>query len=176
MNRTEIEIKLHESRVWLLEILSSLSEATLHQPVTPSEHDPTNYWTPLDHVAHLALIEDNFAQMVRRHVSGNANSVGLLTNEKGEPQSREQIMIRLHAMTDEFQQKHHGDSLSEVIALTASARSRTLQLVSELSDDQLGEKLPGAPWADGTIGGVLAVNADHASMHWKWVTNTNLVS
>ena len=85
-------------------------------------------------------------------------------------------MIRLHAMTDEFQHEHHGDSLSEVIALTASARSRTLQLVSELSDEQLGEKLPGAPWADGTIGGVLAVNADHASMHWKWVTDTNLVS
>ena len=31
------------------------------------------------------------------------------------------------------------------------------------------EKLPGAPWADGTIGGVLAVNGDHGRMHWSWV-------
>jgi len=176
MNRTEIEIKLHESRVWLLEILSSLGEDKLQQPVTPSEHDPTNYWTPLDHVAHLALIEDNFEQMVRRHFAGSTNPVGLLTNEKGEPQSREQIMIRLHAMTDEFQREHHGASLSEVIALTASARARTLRLVSELSDEQLIEKLPGAPWADGTIGGVLAVNADHATMHWTWVTDTKLLN
>lgn len=29
--------------------------------------------------------------------------------------------------------------------------------------------VPGAPWADGTVGGVLAVNGDHGRMHWSWL-------
>ena len=26
-----------------------------------------------------------------------------------------------------------------------------------------------APWADGTIGGALAVNGDQGRMHWSWL-------
>ena len=40
---------------------------------------------------------------------------------------------------------------------------------------QLAETLPGAPWDDGTVGGVLGANADHGHMHWKWVTDAGLV-
>jgi len=69
---------------------------------------------------------------------------------------------------------HHGKSLSEVVALGSSARAVTLQLLSDLSDVQLEEVLPGAPWADGTVGGVLAANADHGRMHWKWVKDARL--
>lgn len=59
--------------------------------------------------------------------------------------------------------------------MDAVARGATLQLLSELSDDQLEEKLGGAPWADGTIAGVLGVNADHGRGHWKWVTEAGLL-
>ena len=62
------------------------------------------------------------------------------------------------------------------MALTAAARGETLQLLAELSDDQLVEPLPGAPWADGTLGGVLGANADHAETHWKWVLDAGLLS
>jgi hypothetical protein len=55
------------------------------------------------------------------------------------------------------------------VALGQRARGETLALLADLSDGQLVEKLPGAPWADGTIGGVLATNADHGRMHWHWV-------
>lgn len=84
-------------------------------------------------------------------------------------------MASVHAMTDEFQLEHHLDSLSDVVALTAKARSATLGLLSELSDIQLGDRLEGAPWADGTLGGVLGVNADHGKMHWNWVTEAGLL-
>jgi hypothetical protein len=40
--------------------------------------------------------------------------------------------------------------------------------LSELTDDQLSSKIPGAPWADGTVGGIMAANADHARLHFKW--------
>jgi hypothetical protein len=54
--------------------------------------------------------------------------------------------------------------------------AQALQLLSDLSDVQLEEVLPGAPWADGTVGGVLAANADHGRMHWKWVRDARLHS
>jgi hypothetical protein len=143
--------------------------------VTTSEHDESNHWGALDHFAHLSLIEDNFVGMIRRHLSGHKNPVGLLLGEGGEPRSREEIMASVHAMTDKFQREHHNDTLSEVVALTARSRAATLSLLSELSDEQLSERLEGAPWADGTLGGVLGVNADHAHMHWTWVTEAELL-
>ena len=48
-------------------------------------------------------------------------------------------------------------------------RENTAGQLRQMSDEQLAEKLPGAPWADGTIGGVLGANADHGRMHWNWM-------
>ncbi|HEY5103410.1 MAG TPA: DinB family protein [Acidimicrobiales bacterium] len=170
MKRIEIESKLNESRNWLMATYADLTDEQLRRPVTTSEHDASNSWSALDHFAHLSLIEDNFVAMIRRQLSGHTNPVGLLTNEKGETRSREQIMDSVNAMTEQFQQEHRNDSLSEVVSLTARSRAASLALLAELSDDQLSERLEGAPWADGTIGGVLGVNADHARTHWNWVT------
>mgnify|MGYP000367409347 CR=1 FL=1 len=46
---------------------------------------------------------------------------------------------------------------------------------SELTDEQLEEVLPGAPWADGTVGGVIGANADHGRMHWKWAKDAGVL-
>ena len=80
-------------------------------------------------------------------------------------------MATVHAMTDQWQRKHASKSFDEVVGLGQESRAVTLTLLSELTDKQLGDKLPGAPWADGSIGGVLAANAGHGRMHWKWVTD-----
>ena len=176
MNRLDIEKKLNEDRAWLLNTYAALTDDELYADLTPSEHNPQNFWSALDHLAHLALIERNFAAMIRKHIAGDANPVGLRVDDNGVARSTEQIMASVHAMTEEWQMTHHGKSLSEVVALGASARAVTLQLLSELSDAQLEEVLPGAPWADGTVGGVLAANADHGRMHWKWVKDARLQS
>lgn len=84
-------------------------------------------------------------------------------------------MAAVHEMTDEWQQRHHDKSFDEVVALGSAARAETLALLSELTDDQLQEVLPGAPWADGTVGGVLAANADHGRMHWKWAKDAGVL-
>jgi hypothetical protein len=174
MDRVEIEAKLNEGRNWLLAKYETLSEDQLRRPLTRSEHDPENQWTPLDHFAHLALIEGSFNAMVQRHFAGAANPVGLLNDDLGAPRTREQIMAIVHAQTEEWQIAHHDDTFNEVVALTAAARSETLRLLSELSDTQLEEALPGAPWADGTVGAVLSTNADHGRMHWKWLEEAGL--
>ena len=103
MNRIEIEKKLNEDRAWLLETYSHLTEDQLFGDLTPSEHDPSNFWSALDHLAHLALIERNFAAMIRRHISGHKNPVGLTTDDSGAPRTRDQIMASVHAMTEEWQ-------------------------------------------------------------------------
>ena len=174
MKRVEIESALNESRNWLLALYSELSEEQLHRPLTKSEHDPNNLWSAVDHFGHLALVERNFVEMIRRHVAGQQNPVGLLTDEKGANRTREQIAAIVHASTDRYQRDHHNDSFSTAVALTGDARSATLHLLAELSDEQLEEPLEGAPWADGTLGGVLGANADHARVHWKWVTAAEL--
>ena len=175
MNRIEIEKKLNEDRAWLIDMYSQLSDEQLFGDLTPSEHDPSNFWSALDHLAHLALIERNFAAMIRRHIAGDHNPVGLIADDSGAPRTRADIMVSVHAMTEEWQREHHGKTLSEVVALGASARAVTLQLLSELTDAQLEEVLPGAPWADGTIGGVLAANAEHGRMHWKWAKDAGVL-
>lgn len=169
MERWEIEATLGRDRAWLLETYAAMSEDDLARPATESEHDPSSTWSALDHLAHLVLIENNFNAMIRRHVAGDANPVGLRQTDDGRTRSREEIMAGVHAMTESWMQKHHGKPLSAVMALGQHARAETLQLLSELTDEQLAEPLPGAPWADGTIGGVLAANAGHGRQHFAWV-------
>lgn len=169
MDRTEIEVKLNRDRAWLLETYVALSPDDLVRGVTPSEHDASVTWSPKDHLAHLAGIERNFNAMVRRHVAGDANPVALDRSGDGARLTRGEIMARVHRMNEDWVREHRARTLSELVALTQAIRAETLALMAELTDEQLLEKLPGAPWADGTIGGVLAVNADHGRMHWHWV-------
>jgi hypothetical protein len=175
VNRVELEVKLNEGRTWLLTKYRALSDEELHRPLTQSAHDPENHWSALDHLAHMALVERNFNAMVRRHFSGAANPVGLLNDDEGQPRARAEIMKLVHAQTEAWQRDHHGDTFSEVVALTAAQRGATLQLIAELTDEQLEETLPGAPWDDGTVSGVLGANADHGHMHWKWVKDAGLL-
>ena len=49
-----------------------------------------------------------------------------------------------------------------------AVRADTVALLAELSDDDLASKIPGAPWSDGTVGGIMAANADHGRMHYGW--------
>jgi DinB superfamily len=169
MNRAEIEIKLNRDRAWLLETVAAMRADEIERGVTPSEHDSSLIWNIKDHLAHLAGIERSFNAMVRRHVDGDANPVGLANNSDGTPRSMLDIMAMVHRMNEEFVAEHRGRPLLDIVAAGQVARAETLALLASLTDDQLAEKLPGAPWADGTVGGVLAVNADHGRQHWKWV-------
>ena len=169
MDRIAIEVKLNQDRAWLLETYAAMTPEDLTRGVTPSEYDPSTSWSAIDHLAHLTGIERNFNRMIRRHLAGDQNPVGLMSGPDGAPRSREQIMAIVHEMTESWVREHRGKSFSEVVALGQQARAETLALLAELTDAQLEEKLPGAPWADGTIGAVLAVNADHGRMHYRWI-------
>ncbi len=187
MNRTEIEIKLNQDRVWLLEQYASMSDDDRSRPITTSKHDGTAQWSAKDHLVHLSGIEKAFNRMVRRYLKGDPNPVGLGAKPDGSAPTREEmmrvlkettedalrkreaIMARVHAMNDEWVSKHRDKTFDEVVALGQRVRAETLELLASLTDEQLQAPLPGAPWGDGTIGGVMAINGDHGRRHYDSV-------
>ncbi len=168
MNRTEIEMTLSADRNWLLETLSGMSEQQLNKAVTPSEHDGgATMWSYKDHFVHLALIEHNFNAMVRRFIAGHESPVRIGGGDIVS-RSREELMASVHLMTEEWKQEHEAKTWDEVVAVGQKARGETLSLLSELTDEQFQMTIPGAPWAEGIVGGILAANAGHGRMHFKW--------
>jgi hypothetical protein len=167
MDRVEIEIKLNRDRAWLLERLGSMSEAELTSPRTFSEHDPESRWSFADHFVHTTLIEQNWNAMFRRHVAGERGLDERLRGD-GSPQSMEEIMASIHSWTEEWKTQHSGKPFVELVRIGQAVRADTLALLAELSDDDLASKIPGAPWADGTVGAIMAANADHGRMHFAW--------
>lgn len=173
MNRIEIEIKLNRDRAWLLETLSSMSDEELRKPRTASEHDPAKSWSYADHFVHTTLIEKNWNAMFRRHIAGEAG-MQPRTNSDGSTQSRDQVMAGLHKWTEAWADEQRGKPLDELVRIGLEARADTLQLLSELTDEQLQSTIPGTPWADSTVGGIMAANADHGRLHFKYAKEGTL--
>jgi hypothetical protein len=101
--------------------------------------------------------------MIRRACSGEKNPVGFASRDRYE------VVASVHRGNQDNVEAHRDDDLETLIADLAAARAETLALIQELSDEQLLEPLPGAPWADGSIGGVLITNAYHQIQHLGWV-------
>ena len=169
MNRLEIEKTLNEDRAWLLNTYAGLDQSELTAPVTPSEHDDSKMWSAKDHLVHLILIERDWNSMIRRHIAGEKDTLGFDRDSSGKQRNRDQTMAAVHEWTEGWAEKHRNDSLDEIVALGQATRSETLLLLSQLTQEQLDETIPGAPWAEGKVGGILAANAGHGRMHWNWV-------
>ena len=169
MNRYEIEIALNRSRADALEFIAGLDDDARLAPRTQSEHDAQSWWSFADHFIHTTLIERNFNAMVRRQLRGEQGMDRSLVDETGQAlRSRDEIMRYVHGLTEGWKVDQSGKSLSELVRIGLVTRADTLTLLAELDDDQLAVKIPGAPWSDGTVGGIMAVHADHWTMHRKW--------
>ncbi len=142
----------------------------LVQVCTQSEAPGGTPWRVKDHLAHLASIERSFQGMIERTVAGKVDPVGLgRFGSFQDPASREKILAYVHGFNQETVDAHRDDDLETLLADLAAARTDTLALLGRLTDEQLASPLPGAPWADGTIGGVLITNAQHEIRHMGWV-------
>lgn len=169
MNRIEIEIELHRGRADSLEWVASLSDEDRTRPRTRSEHDPDSWWSAADHFIHTTLIEKNFNEMVRRHLRGEQGMDAAMVDESGQAlRPIEDLMAYVHAFTEGWKQEHQGKPLDELVKIGLAVRADTLRLLNELSDEDLASRIPGAPWGDGTVGGVLAIHAAHHRMHRHW--------
>ena len=107
--------------------------------------------------------------MVRRHLRGEQGMDTAMVDESGKAlRPMEDLMAYVHAFTEKWKVEQQGKPLDELVRIGLAVRADTLALLAELDDDQLASKIPGAPWADGTVGGVLSVHAAHARMHRQW--------
>mgnify|MGYP003414037071 CR=1 FL=1 len=161
MNRIEIETRLNTDRAWLLETLAAMSPADLYAPRTPSEHDPSQTWS--------------YDDLFRRHLSGG-QGMTLGRSKDGSQQSREEVMAGIHRWTEDWAAKHRGKPLDELVRVGLETRAETLKLLSELTQEQLDSKIPGTPWADGTVGGIMAANADHGRLHFNYAKDGSLTT
>ena len=162
-DRAAILGKLSKEREHLVERYRAFSMDDLTRPCTASEVAGAAPWCAKDHLAHLAMIERAFQGMIRRHVAGESNPVGFGGG------SRDEIIARVHGNNQDNVDGHRDDDLDTLLNDLDVARIETLALLDELTDEQLASPLPGAPWADGTIGGVLITNAYHEIQHQAWV-------
>jgi hypothetical protein len=133
---------------------------------TKSEAPDGEPWRPKDHLAHLALIERSFQGMARRTLKGAEDPVGF---SRMGARNCEEALPFIHQNNQANVEAHRNDSLETLLADLTNARNDTQTLIAQLTDEQLAIPIPGAPWGDGTIGGVLMANAQHATRHLAWV-------
>jgi len=157
---------LTETHAELLAYYAILTPEELERICTTSEVPDGEPWRPKDHLAHLTLIEQAFQGMVRRTLKGSADPVGF---SRTGATNREEIVAWIHRNNQAYVNAHHEDSLKTLLADLAHARQETLALLEQLTDEQLLLPLPGAPWDDGTVGGILITNAHHEQQHLAWV-------
>ncbi|MDQ1374319.1 MAG: hypothetical protein QOJ09_1657 [Actinomycetota bacterium] len=163
--RSGIEGKLAKQRAALLDRYRQLGAEQLTEPCTESEHEGGAPWSAKDHLAHLAMIERTFQGIVERTLAGEAAPVGL----GGRGQSLPDIMATVHRMNEEHVDANRGTPLEELLGALEAVRADTLSLLDRIEDDELARPVPGAPWADGTIGGVLITLGYHDQQHVAWV-------
>ncbi len=164
--RDEILEGLAEAHAELLARYRTFTAQELEAACTQSETPGGEAWRPKDHLAHLTLIERAFQGMVRRSLKGDTDPVGF---SRTGAKNRDEVLAWIHRNNQNYVDAHHDDYMETLLAELARARQDTLALLEQVSDEQLAIPLPGAPWADGTIGGILITNAQHERLHLSWV-------
>jgi hypothetical protein len=162
-DRETIEKTLTKERTRLLEWYRSQPADVVNAECTKSEDPDGGMWKAKDHLAHLAHIERAFQGMIERSLSGKKNPVGFSGT------NRDEIIAGVHRGNETNVEEHRNDDLETLLTDLEAARADTLSLLDRLTDDQLAQPLPGAPWNDGTVGGVLITNAHHEIQHMTWV-------
>ena len=105
--------------------------------------------------------------MIHRTIEGETDPIGF--SSRIGTTKREEVLAWVHRQNQAYAKEHAGDSLEEILTDLMATRQKSLELLGQLTDEQLALPVPGAPWADGTIGGVLITNAYHAERHTSWI-------
>lgn len=164
--RAEILEALRSSQEYLLARYQTFTPQELAQNCTKSSVPEGASWRPQDHLAHLTMIEQFFQGLVHRTLQREADPIGF--SQIG-ANNREEILAWIHRQNQEYVDAHHDESLEKILAHRAATRAKTLELLEQLTDEQLAIPIPGSPWGDGTIGGVIMINAHHEALHLSWI-------
>ncbi|MEA2682145.1 MAG: hypothetical protein QOK05_473 [Chloroflexota bacterium] len=143
-----------------------LPEDDLLRPITESAVEGEQDWSAKDHLAHLAQVETTFRGVVERALAGDPDPA-----EMGQVKSAQEAISRQNHVNAQTVVEGRAHGLPELLARLRAARAQTLQLMEACTDEQLASPVPGAPWGDGSIAGVLATVAGHHGRHLMQVQN-----
>ena len=132
-------------------------------PLTESEDPGGAPWAPIDHLGHLLRIEKIFLAMAKLTIEGDEAPIKIAGA------TWEEKLAQVHRDNEEHLERLRPLEVETMLTELDAARADTLAFIAELSDEQLETTIPGAPWGDGTIGGVLMANAGHEHQHLAWV-------
>lgn len=162
-DRTTILTTLANQRVELAARYRALDPDVATTPCTESEDPDGSPWTPLDHLGHLIRIERAFLGMSRLTLDGDDSPIKIGGS------TFEERLAQVHRDNEAHLKTIRPLDVEKLLTELDAARSDTIAFIGQLTDEQLEEKIPGAPWGDGSIGGVLMANAGHEQMHLAWV-------
>lgn len=162
-NRNTILSVLADQRIELERTYRAFSAEVVTTPCTESEDPGGAAWAPIDHLGHLLRIEQAFLAMARLTVAGDETPI------KIEGSTWEEKIAQVHRDNEAHLQSLRPLDVETLLAELSTARADTIDFIAALSDEQLSTPIPGAPWGDGTIGGVLMANAGHEHQHMTWV-------
>ncbi len=154
---------LAEQRTELEQTFRSLDDELLHRPCTESEDPDGSPWAPIDHLAHLLRIEQAFLGMAKLTLEGDESPIKIGGS------TFEERIAQVHRDNEAHLASLRPLDVAALLSALTEARARTVEFVERLSAEELATPIPGAPWGDGTIGGVLMANAGHERQHLQWV-------
>src|SRR5215472_4118568 len=161
--RTEIQAELERALAELEADARALTPEQLERKCTASEVPDGDPWSPKDHVAHVIRIERSFLTFARRTVDGDAEPIAF--SRMGSNQ--DEVRAAIHLANQRHVEDVASRTLDELFAELRAARADTLAFIEAHDDVTLARPVPGSPWGDGTIGGMLGRNAAHQTNHMR---------
>jgi hypothetical protein len=154
---------LAEQRSELEETYRGFDPDLLTTPCTESEDPDGAPWAPIDHLGHLLRIEKAFLGMAKLTLEGDESPIKIGGS------TFEERLAQVHRDNEAHLESLRPLAVDSLLAALSAARANTVDFINGLSAEQLATPIPGAPWGDGTIGGVLMANAGHERQHLQWV-------
>lgn len=160
-SRAEIVGELEQALVEFAASARALTAEQLVQACTESEDPGAAAWSAKDHIAHVIRIERGFLAIARRAAAGEPDPIAF--SRLGANQ--DEVRAAIHRENQRHVEALASRSLDELFDELRAARAETLAFLDTLDDQVLATAIPGSPWGDGTIGGMLGRNAAHQRNH-----------
>jgi hypothetical protein len=180
--RAEILGTLATSQTEVLMFFRGLSPEDLERPATASGLPGAAPWRAKDHLAHLVKSERNIQRVLRASLAGEPRD-SLLRRQYPEgmplpgilgdwealtPEEQERLELAVASVNQSYVNAHQDDSMEMLSAEYLAARRDTLDLLHQLTDEQLAASMPMVT-GEQVVGNVFAGRAGHAAEHMSSV-------
>jgi hypothetical protein len=165
--RDEITAALAAQRERIESWFRALTDAEILRPVTASEVEGGEMWTPKDHLAHVIGTERFFQGAIRRALGGAEDALGFYTQTGSDDAQARRNLI--NQANDRSHTKYRDESAEALFRRLGETRQATLALLDGADDTQLAQFVAHSPFGDGTLSGLFMTIAQHGGQHLGWL-------